>query len=217
MASKSWLALCRIRITISRALEDKGAESPSDGTHIFLTDTLESPYTKPPQLPLYLRPISDQHARALKVKDNVPVIVCLGNPPYDRHEAADPTNLDRTGGWVRYGDPIPAPKQKKKGKIRDAAAVAKSMMKLREQQSILYKDFLKSAIDAGHGGDLKNAYNLYVYFWRWALWKVFDHTTSTGPGIVSYIRRESSYLDGDAFCGMREHMREYAMKSGSST
>ena len=37
-------------------------------------------------------------------------------------------------------------------------------------------------IDAGHGGDVKNLYNLYVYFWRWALWKVFENGTGGGPG-----------------------------------
>jgi hypothetical protein len=45
-----------------------------------------------------------------------------------------------------------------------------------------------------------------VYFWRWALWKVLEQNPSAGPGIVSYISA-SSYLSGDAFCGMREHMR----------
>ena len=38
------------------------------------------------------------------------------------------------------------------------------------------------------------------------MWKVFEHETAAGPGIVSFISA-SSYLDGDAFCGMREHMR----------
>ena len=78
-------------------------------------------------------------------------------------------------------------------------------MKKREQQSILYKAFLKPAIDAGHGVARKNLYNLYVYFWRWALWKVFETKTVAGHGVVSYISA-SSYLDGDAFCGMREHI-----------
>ncbi len=193
-------------LRISRALEDKGAKLPADGTHIYLTDTLESPHNPPPALPYYLKPIADQHARALKVKIEVPVIVCLGNPPYDRHEAADPTNLARTGGWVRYGDLLkPAVNSAKRKRIRDPQAVARAAMKAREQHSILYKAFLKPAIDAGHGGDLKNAYNLYVYFWRWALWKVFEGT-STGSGVVSFISA-ASYLDGDAFCGMREHMR----------
>lgn len=167
-------------LRVSRALEDKGANLPAGGTHVYLTDTLERPDTPPPVLPLYLKPISEQHERALKVKDKVPVIVCLGNPPYDRHEAADETNKARTGGWVRWGE--------------DGKGTA-----------AIFKDFLGPAIAAHQGVRVKNLYNLYVYFWRWALWKVFDKT-STGPGVVSYISA-SSYLDGDAFCGMREYMR----------
>ena len=59
-----------------------------DGLHIYLTDTLESPNAEPPQVTLYQEPVAKQHAKALNVKSEVPVIVCVGNPPYDRHEAA---------------------------------------------------------------------------------------------------------------------------------
>ncbi|MCY3711100.1 MAG: N-6 DNA methylase [Caldilineaceae bacterium] len=165
-------------LRISRALRDRGGQLPAQGTHVFLTDTLESPNARPLQPPLFLQPIADQHARALEVKSRVPVIVCLGNPPYDRHEAATDANRARTGGWVRHGD--------------------------RGERAIL-RDFLDPAVGAGHGGHLKNLYNLYVYFWRWALWKVFEQGNG-GPGVVSYISA-SSYLHGDAFCGMREQMR----------
>jgi hypothetical protein len=188
-------------LRVSRALRDRGATLPDGGSHIFLTDTLESPHAKPPHLPHYLMPIAEQHAKALKVKNEVPVIVCLGNPPYDRHEAVDlvlyqnvkrkrgkaswgsrrPANKARTGNWVRWGD--------------DGKADAP-----------IFRDFLDPAINAGHGVDAKNLYNLYVYFWRWALWKVFESGLSQGPGVVSFISG-SSYLEGDAFCGMREHMR----------
>jgi len=168
-------------LRVSRALRDRGADLPKDGTHIFLTDTLESPHVVAPPLPYFLRPIADQHAKAIKVKNNVPVLVCLGNPPYDRHEAATAKNKARTGGWVRWGD----------GE--------------RGIDAILHA-FLDPAVDAGHGIHVKNLYNLYVYFWRWALWKVFEHDTFVGPGVVSFISA-SSYIDGDAFCGMREHMR----------
>ena len=168
-------------LRISRALADRGATLPKDGTHIYLTDTLESPHAAPPQTPLFLRPIAEQHRKALQVKSAVPVIVCLGNPPYDRHEAATATNKARTGGWVRWGDDD------------------------RESEPIL-SDFLAPAKRSGHGVRVKNLYNLYVYFWRWALWKVFEHESGGGPGILSFISA-SSYLDGDAFCGMREHLR----------
>jgi hypothetical protein len=168
-------------LRVSRALRDRGAQLPMDGTHVYLTDTLESPNAKPPQLPLFLRAIADQHARAIKVKRDVPVIVCVGNPPYDRHEAATEANKARTGGWVRWGD--------------DANGA-----------DAIFRDFLDPALAAGHGVRVHNLYNLYVYFWRWALWKVFEHNSSAGPGVVSFISA-ASYLDGDAFCGMREHLR----------
>ena len=166
-------------LRVSRALRDRGAQLPPDGTHVYLTDTLESPHAEAPQLPLFLRPIADQHARALEVKSTVPVIVCLGNPPYDRHEAATLDNQARTGGWVRWGD---------------------------DGERAIFHDFLAPVVAAGHGGHLKNLYNLYVYFWRWASWKVFEHDTAHGPGVISFISA-SSYLDGDAFGGMREHLR----------
>src|SRR5271157_4573620 len=74
------------------------------------------------------------------------------------------------------------------------------------KQPAIFQEFLGPAVAAGHGGAVKNIYNLYVYFWRWALWKVFEHESSRGPGVVSFISA-ASYLDGDAFGGMREHMR----------
>lgn len=171
-------------LRVSRAFLDNGGTLPKDGPNIFLTDTLESPNTEPKQMGLLYEPIAKEHRRALKVKGHVPVIVCLGNPPYDRHEAADANDTAsraRTGGWVRWND--------------DG-----------NPDSALLKEFLKPAIDAGYGGDVKNLYNLYIYFWRWALWKVFEHSSAKGPGIVSFISA-SSYLDGNAFVGVREHMR----------
>jgi len=167
-------------LRVSRALRDRGAP-PASTARVFLTDTLESPRAEPPQLPLFMQPISEQRVRALAVKKEVPVIVCLGNPPYDRHEAATSDNGDRTGSWVRWGDD---------GKGTDA----------------ILHDFLAPPTAAGHGIHVKNLYNLYVYFWRWALWKVFEQDAPASGGVVSFITA-SSYLDGDAFSGMREHMR----------
>ena len=169
-------------LRVSRALRDQGATLSADGgPHIYLSDTLESPHAKPLQLPLFLLPISDQRAKALAVKSETPVLVCLGNPPYDRHEAASLTNKARTGGWVRWGD--------------DSGG----------GEPIL-EAFLAPARASGQGIHVKNLYNLYIYFWRWALWKVFEHESTSGPGVVSFISA-SSYISGAAFCGMREHLR----------
>lgn len=51
--------------------------------------------------------------------------------------------------------------------------------------------------------------NLYIYFWRWATWKVFDanHELPEGDtGVICYITT-SGYLRGPGFKGMREYLR----------
>ncbi|HSS47630.1 MAG TPA: type ISP restriction/modification enzyme [Thermoanaerobaculia bacterium] len=169
-------------LRVTQALARHGARIPKVGVNIYLTDTLASPHAKPPQPGLFYEPIALQQKRALEVKEKVPVLVCLGNPPYDRHAAEAAARVEnRKGGWVRWGDA---------GKAETA----------------ILQEFLEPARKAGYGVHLKNLYNLYVYFWRWALWKVFEHQTSSGPGIVSFISA-SSYLFGDAFVGMRECLR----------
>jgi hypothetical protein len=157
------------QLRISQALQERGAVLPGDGPRMYLTDTLEDPNATPPQYPLFFKPMSEQHEKALQVKGNVPVLVCLGNPPYDRHEAATAENRALTGGWVRWGNTP-------------------------NGVDSIFQDFLKPAIDAGHAVHVKNLYNLYVYFWRWALWKVFESSNDGGPGVICFISA-SSYLD----------------------
>ncbi|MDV3357291.1 type ISP restriction/modification enzyme [Dietzia sp. IN118] len=61
-------------------------------------------------------------------------------------------------------------------------------------------------------GNGRNEYvlkNLYIYFWRWATWKVFNanHSLAEGDiGVVCYITT-SGYLRGPGFKGMREYLR----------
>ncbi|MGW8439212.1 type ISP restriction/modification enzyme [Nocardiopsis sp. NPDC055879] len=49
--------------------------------------------------------------------------------------------------------------------------------------------------------------NLYVYFWAWATWKVFDAHPQDQHGVVSFITT-SGYLKGPGFKGMRRYLRE---------
>ena len=102
----------------------------------------------------------------------------MGNPPYDRQNI-DPndTGVTRKGGWVRFGE--------KGGKP-------------------IFDDFTDPLTSLGLGVHAKNLYNDYVYFWRWALWKVIDRGER---GIVSFITA-ASYLRGPGFAAMREYMRE---------
>jgi len=55
--------------------------------------------------------------------------------------------------------------------------------------------------------NLKNLADSYVYFFRWALWKLFESRPPAGPRILSFISNRS-YLGGDAFEGLRLALRQ---------
>lgn len=165
----------------------KSAGITSKTPKVYLTDTLESPNQIPGFTASLLQAnLTEERRKALEVKKDVRVLVCLGNPPYDREEQDQEEDQEqdqnqRKGGWVRYGE---------KGKAT---------------QKPILEDFLAPAREADAGVHLKNLYNDYVYFWRWALWKALDSTEDAG--IITFITA-SSYLRGPGFVGMRQKMRE---------
>jgi hypothetical protein len=61
----------------------------------------------------------------------------------------------------------------------------------------------------GVGAHAKHLRNLYVYFWRWATWKVFDHDPGTNHGIVCFIT-VAGFLNGPGFERMRDYLRRTA-------
>lgn len=167
-------------LRVSQKLRDLGVDGGP--INVYLADTLDSPNTVPEfKASLLQEHLTTEHKRAQEIKTNNRVFVCLGNPPYNR-EQRDPEDLERKrkGGWVRYGD--------------EGA----------DSRPIL-EDFLEPVRKAGQSVHIKNLYNDYVYFWRWAMWKVFD--SSADAGIVTFIT-DSSYLQGPGFAGMRRKMRE---------
>lgn len=189
-------AVAHLRLT--QALEGAMNEARAEGEHeekldkrlnIYLADTLSSPNKAPPGgLDLTHKALTQEHEAARKVKQGGEILVCLGNPPYDRqHIEEGDTSTRRKGGWVRFGD-----------QIEGGASVEE------QGERPIFKDFTEPATNAGAGVHLKNLYNDYVYFWRWALWRLFEQQTC--GGIVTFITA-SSFLGGPAFVGMREHMR----------
>jgi hypothetical protein len=54
--------------------------------------------------------------------------------------------------------------------------------------------------------DLKNLADLYVWFYRWALWKLFESESAPRQGVLSFISN-SRWILGGAFGGMRQVMR----------
>ena len=59
----------------------------------------------------------------------------------------------------------------------------------------------------GMGAHSKHLRNLYVYFWRWATWKVYDHDAANKSGIVCFIT-VAGFLNGPGFQKMRDYLRK---------
>lgn len=152
---------------------------------IFLTDTLQSPFAVAPELPLFgdAKVMADEQRGARQIKAEQRVTVVIGNPPYRR------TDKEGSGwgggGWVVSG-PVPG----------------------RKTREGLFEDVLKVAKEHTIFSHHASLYNLYVYFWRWAIWKAFE-AHGSGPGIVALITA-SSWLDGPGFVGLRQVAREVA-------
>ena len=167
------------QLRIAQRVLANGGELPEDGLRVLLTDTLESPFAAPQHIahaPLFEQRLAQENVRARRVKAETDVLVCLGNPPYFRQVI----EAEEVETVERQGGWV---------RFGDEGSVP------------ILGDFLRDAPPV----HAKNLYNLYVYFWRWGLWKVFE--TAERRGIVSFITA-SSYLRGPGFAGMRRHMRE---------
>ncbi len=189
-------AVAHLRLTqaLEGAMNDANAaagepeEKLGKRLNIYLADTLESPNHAPPGgFDLTHKALTNEHEAARKVKQGGDILVCLGNPPYDRERRAEDGTKPNKGGWVRFGDQIAGgAKQEQQG------------------ERPIFEDFLKPARDAGKGLNLQVIFNDYVYFWRWALWRMLERQNC--GGIITFITA-SSYLVGPGFVGVREVMR----------
>lgn len=168
-------------LRLNQTLKEMGGDVPEDGLNLYVADTLSDPYAK--QKPVNgntLRLLSQLSNKATRVKREVPIQVCIGNPPYkDKAEGM--------GGWVESG-------------FRSADVASPILDDFRAPGMGKYEYVLK---------------NLYVYFWRWAFWKVFEDSfralegqpdSAQRAGVVCFITADG-YLHGPGFAGMREYIR----------
>ena len=164
-------------------LRGEGAEPTT--AQVVLTDTLESPYQPPHQAEFFgdAEVLAAEQLRAQQIKLEQQVTVVIGNPPYRRVERE--IQGRGSGGWVLDGA-VPG------------RATGKS----------LFDDILDVAREHTIFSHHASLYNLYVYFWRWALWKAFE-AHGAGPGVVAFITG-ASWLTGPGFVGLRKLARELA-------
>lgn len=161
--------------------------SPSfeGAAQVVLTDTLESPLDPQVQLSLFgdAEVLAAEQNRAKRIKLQQQVTVVIGNPPYRR--VSRDIQGRGSGGWVLEGK-VPG-RRGSKSLFDDILDVAK------QNPNTIFS----------HQASL---YNLYVYFWRWAIWKAFE-AHGDGPGVVAFITG-SSWLRGPGFVGLRKVVRE---------
>ena len=150
---------------------------------VILTDTLESPFTAGDQYALFgdAETLAAEQDRARQIKLAQRVTVVIGNPPYRRVERA--AEGRGSGGWIIDG------------RVPD-----------REGPRSLFADIYDIANENTSFAHMANLYNLYVYFWRWSIWKAFE-AHGDGPGVVALITG-ASWLTGPGFMGLRQLVRE---------
>lgn len=172
-------------LRLTQALESHGA-GLEDGVQVYLTNTLTDPGTisaENDQIEIWevLNEINEETRKAGLVKnERTPIRVILGNPPYDRG------SREKTLG-------------------ADSEKFPNVILQEVRGQAPLLDDFIAPLQAIGAGGQAKNLYNSYVYFFRWAIWKACEQRKDEA-GVVSFIT-SSSYLRGPGFAGMREYMR----------
>ena len=174
-------------LRLTQMLEQTGVELGEKGVQVFLTNTLSdagdvSGANQQISLWEIEQNLNEETRRAGLVKRNdTHIRVILGNPPYDRGS-------------------------KKKTLGTGSAKFPNVILEEVNGEAPLLEDFVNPLKEIGAGGQAKNLYNSYVYFFRWAIWKACEQHRDEA-GVVSFIT-SSSYLRGPGFAGMRKYMRQ---------
>ncbi|MBV9861650.1 MAG: N-6 DNA methylase [Alphaproteobacteria bacterium] len=71
----------------------------------------------------------------------------------------------------------------------------------------LWDDLKRPVREAGHGNQLNTFPDLWVAFWRWAIWKLFEAENAPRRGVVALITNRK-FLTGWPYAGLRRMLRE---------
>lgn len=69
-----------------------------------------------------------------------------------------------------------------------------------------WRDLTQPVRDAGMGRSLNAFPDLYVAFYRWALWRLFEAEGALGRGVLAFITNRN-FLTGSGFGGLRQMLR----------
>jgi len=168
---------------------------------VYLTNTLDKPETALQRLP-FARWLSLETEAAHRVKQDFPVMVILGNPPYAGHSA----NASKEGLEVSKGDSyISTYTIGTNGRLEAVTKRATRTMTV-EQRTYIGALIERYKFCDGKPLGEKNPKWLqddYVKFIRFAQHRI----EQTGFGVLAFITN-NGYLDNPTFRGMRESLLE---------
>lgn len=144
------------------------------------------------RLPIYLADTLTPSAGAAHVPNRLDFI---GAPMVAERRAADAVKAGRAILAI-FGNP--PYRRLKKGEVE--TLVGAWMAKL-------WEDLKQPVRDAGFGRSLNPFPDLYIAFWRWALWRLFEAPGAEQRVVVSFITNRG-FLAGRAFGGLRQMLRQ---------
>jgi hypothetical protein len=154
---------------------------------MYVADTLANPWHDSGYAPQIVAAIAEQRKLANELKRKRRINVVLGNPPYKEKAKG-------RGGWVED--------------VTVEAGQAPVMKDLAGPTTAILEDWMPPK-DWGVGAHAKHLRNLYIYFWRWATWKVFNQDPKANTGVVCFIT-VAGFLNGPGFQKMRDWLRRTA-------
>lgn len=143
------------------------------------------------RLPIFL---TDTLAPAAGEAGIQPNMAFLSAPLIAEREAADQVKTDEPILVVMGNPPY-----KRLGSTETTRLVGPFM-------NALWEDLKQPVKAAGHGRSLNAFPDLYVAFYRWALWRLFEAQGASGRGVLAFITNRS-FLGGAAFGGLRRMLR----------
>jgi len=189
-------------LKMSFLLEELGYKlQEDDRVKLYLTNTLEMEELAQTELPGMVS-LSEESHSAGKVKKEQPILVILGNPPYQGISAnlsEKETTIEKGGKYItRYLI------QKDNGWYKLVPQNKKANRKIKVKQKTWIGELIEyyKIVDGGWFGERKHWLNDdYVKFIRFAQWKI----DQVGEGVLGFITNHS-YLDNPTFRGMRQSL-----------
>ncbi|MFD4877295.1 type ISP restriction/modification enzyme [Streptomyces sp. NPDC058420] len=183
-------AVAEMRVT--QALYRQKTRLHLKDMHLHLADTLSDPWGEnsvPDLGAVYADLIADRRL-ADRIKQTDPVTVVVGNPPFVEKASGK-------GGWIESGS---------RGHAQAAELGGWFLSEYSTPGEPLLDGFRLRGNDSVYENKLRSQ---YVYFWRWATYKVFEQHRAQqqqGVGIVCFVSM-AGFLRGRGFKGMRNYLR----------